>query len=63
MEDIKTMTDQQIKSEYKMYFDIIHNEHGCYSTRDLRWLDALERELDKRGYFVEYWTTLKIIKK
>ena len=66
MEDITKMTDKEVKSEYKMYYDMIHNEHrgysSCYSARDMRWLDALEVELLKRGYELEYWTTLKFIK-
>jgi hypothetical protein len=57
---LKEMTDEQLKNEYISYWETI-NVVECYGTRDLMWIDSVERELRRRGF--EIYQGLPEIKK
>lgn len=52
--DIKKLTDDQLKSEFEEYHDIVNCDVTCHSTRDVKWYYALGNELLERG--IEYRT-------
>jgi len=43
------MTKKELKNLYKEYYDICYGFNACYGTSDIRNLDSIEKELDKRG--------------
>ena len=43
------MTKKELKTLYAEYYDLIYGQMPCYGTSDLRMLDSISRELDKRG--------------
>jgi len=49
--NIKRLTKNKLESEYNATKQQI-DEIGCYSTGDLKYLLALENEIDRRGYNV-----------
>jgi len=51
MTEIKDMTDKELKDEYLAYYESIYIVE-CYSARDMMWLDALGRELHRRGFTI-----------
>jgi hypothetical protein len=42
------MTNEQLAEEFVSYDEMI-NKIGCYGTKDLMWLNAIEQEIGKRG--------------
>lgn len=56
--DISEMSNEQLASEYEGMHQLI-NDVGCYGTRDLRWFDTLEHEINKRGG--EIHQTVKVV--
>ena len=46
--ELKQMTKKELKDEYVSVCETI-DVIGCFGTRDLRWRDALEIEINKRG--------------
>jgi len=51
----KDWTTKKLQEEAIGYYDLIYNLE-CYGTRDLKALDGISAELNKRG--VESYTTL-----
>ena len=54
---LSEMTNKQLEEEYISYDEII-NKVGCYGTKDLMWLNAIEKEIQKRGG--EIWADLSV---
>ena len=52
--DIKKLTDEQLKSEFEEYHDIVNCDITCHGTKDVRWYYALQEELARRD--IEYRT-------
>ena len=44
---LSEMTNEQLEDEYHQYHEMVDN--CCYGTKDLMWLHAIEKELDRRG--------------
>ena len=57
--DIKKLTDNQLKSEFEEYHDIVNSDVTCHSTSDVRWYYALQNELAERD--IEYRTGIIFI--
>ena len=49
--NLKKITRKKLESEYNATKQQI-DEIGCYSTRDIKYLDILENEINRRGYIV-----------
>ena len=49
MKPIEKMTKKELISEYRIMYGLI-NDISCYGLRDIRYFEALEEEIDKRGY-------------
>ena len=47
MTKISEMTNKQLKEEFDEYNDIVNGI--CYGVKDLMWLSAITREIEKRG--------------
>jgi hypothetical protein len=45
---ISEMTNEQLAEEFVSYDEMV-NKIGCYGTKDLMWLNAIEQEIGKRG--------------
>ena len=52
--DIKKLTDEQLKSEFEEYHDIVNSDVVAHGTNDVRWYYALQNELAERD--IEYRT-------
>jgi hypothetical protein len=48
MKKLKEMTNEELQQEFISYDETI-NKVGCYGTKDLMWLNAIEAEIDRRG--------------
>jgi len=49
----KNYTNKELKAEYKEYYNIVHDPVCARSsTSDIRTLDALEQELNKRDILI-----------
>lgn len=49
---LSEMTKRELKEEYIAVWETVY-KIGCYGTKDLRWLDAVEKEIHKRGMEIE----------
>ncbi len=47
----KALTINELKAEHKNYYASVYID-DCFGTKDLIWLQLIERELDRRGYEV-----------
>lgn len=45
---ISEMSNTELEEEFISYDEMI-NEVGCYGTKDLMWLHAIEKEIENRG--------------
>lgn len=45
---LKEMSNEELQDEFIAYDETI-NKVGCYGTKDLMWLNAIEREIARRG--------------
>lgn len=52
MDKIEKMTNEQLKDEYRGYYQQIYQVE-CYGTSDLRRLDSVANELDRRGITID----------
>ena len=49
--DIKKLSDEKLIEEFKCYWDMI-NTTCCHSCKDILIFDALEGEINKRGFLI-----------
>lgn len=54
--DIKKMTDGELKEEIKVYDNLVH-EVECFGVRDLFYLLRLEEEAEDRGIEIGHQVT------
>ncbi len=52
MTNLKKLTDNQLKSEFEEYHDIVNCDVVAHSSNDVRIYDSLLNELARRG--IEY---------
>jgi hypothetical protein len=50
--ELNKMTKKQLQDELRTYEDLIHGAFPCFGTKDLRYLDNIYHEIDKRGFSV-----------
>lgn len=60
-ERFSEMTDEELKKEYEGLYDVIENVE-VFSDSDMWNLQAIETELEKRGYIIEESKKVRIIK-
>jgi hypothetical protein len=48
MKTLKQMTNLELLKLYKEYDDLIHGANPCFGTKDVIYLDQIEREMDAR---------------
>ena len=58
---ISEMASEQLKKEFISFYEVIYVSE-CYGVNDLLWLDALEAELEKRGYVINFRSKVSIKK-
>jgi len=56
------MTDEELQKEYLTLHDIIY-KIDCFGTSDMINFQAIEHELEKRGYIIEESVKVRFVKK
>ena len=60
--DIKSMTDEQLRSEFQAFYGAIYILE-CYGTRDMQEMMGVSDELVSRGYTIEPGAVRPVISK
>ncbi len=45
---LSEMTNKELEEEYIAYDETVYKV-GCYGTKDVMWLNAIEKEIERRG--------------
>ena len=45
---LSEMSNKELEDEFISYDEMV-NKTGCYGTKDLMWLHAIEKEIERRG--------------